>query len=84
MDNYNTEQLEHLHIDFAKDAYHATNRKNEYPQMTLWLEHREKMQQRAAMIRGRLQAIHDYNLPKVFSGMPIGPPGPGPRCLKMP
>ena len=24
-DNYNTEQSEQLHIDFAKDAYHATN-----------------------------------------------------------
>src|SRR6266851_5014626 len=39
MDNYNTEQSEHLHIDLAKDAYHATNHKNEYSQMTIWLEH---------------------------------------------
>ena len=49
-DNYNTEQLERLHIDFAKDAYHATNHKNEYPQMTRWLERREKVQQHAAII----------------------------------
>jgi len=38
-DNYNTEQSECLHIDFAKDAYRATNHKNEYSQMTRWLEH---------------------------------------------
>ncbi|KAG2029856.1 hypothetical protein BDR03DRAFT_975485 [Suillus americanus] len=34
---------EHLHIDLTKDAYRATNHKDEYPQMTLWLERREKM-----------------------------------------
>ncbi|KAJ7145963.1 hypothetical protein C8R44DRAFT_579146, partial [Mycena epipterygia] len=35
--NYNTEYMEHLHIDLAKDAYHSTNFKDEFPQMTLWL-----------------------------------------------
>ncbi|KAF8835183.1 hypothetical protein BDN67DRAFT_992522 [Paxillus ammoniavirescens] len=34
-DNYNTEYTEH--------AYHATNHKDEYEQMTLWLERREKI-----------------------------------------
>ena len=29
-DNYNTEQSECLYIDLAKNAYHATNRKDEY------------------------------------------------------
>ncbi|KAI9456715.1 hypothetical protein BJY52DRAFT_1204730 [Lactarius psammicola] len=43
-DNYNTEQSERLHIDFTKDAYRATNRKDEYAQMTAWLERREKIQ----------------------------------------
>ena len=42
-DNYNTENTERLHIDFAKDAYHATNRKDEFSQMTLWLERKEKV-----------------------------------------
>lgn len=28
-DNYLTEYTEHLHIDLAKDAYHATNHKEE-------------------------------------------------------
>ena len=38
IDNYNTEQSERLHINLAKDAYRATNRRDEYAQMTLWLE----------------------------------------------
>ena len=42
-DNYNTENTERLHIDFAKDAYRATNRKDEFSQMTLWLERKEKV-----------------------------------------
>ncbi|KAG2120459.1 uncharacterized protein F5147DRAFT_741494 [Suillus discolor] len=42
-DNYNTEYTECLHIDLAKDAYRATNHKDKYPQMTLWLERHEKM-----------------------------------------
>ena len=50
-DNYNTEQSERLHIDFAKDAYCATNRKDEYPQMTKWLECSEKIKCHAAYIQ---------------------------------
>lgn len=42
-DNFNTEYTERLHIDFAKDAYAATNHKDELPQMTLWLERKEKV-----------------------------------------
>ncbi|KAF8894749.1 hypothetical protein BD779DRAFT_1609383 [Infundibulicybe gibba] len=43
--NYNTEYTERLHIDLAKDAYRATNHKNEYSQMTIWLERKEKILQ---------------------------------------
>ncbi|KAJ7793561.1 hypothetical protein B0H14DRAFT_3497925 [Mycena olivaceomarginata] len=42
-DNYNTEHTERLHIYFTKDAYRATNRKDKYLQMTLWLERKEKI-----------------------------------------
>ncbi|EIN04772.1 hypothetical protein PUNSTDRAFT_75804 [Punctularia strigosozonata HHB-11173 SS5] len=42
-DNTNTETTERLHIDFTKDAYRATNKKDEYPQMTTWLERKEKV-----------------------------------------
>jgi hypothetical protein len=43
-DNFNTEYTERLHIDLAKNAYHATNHKDEFTQMTTWLEHKEKIQ----------------------------------------
>ena len=37
-DNYNTEATEWLHIDYAKDAYQATNHKDKFVQMTKWLK----------------------------------------------
>ncbi|KAF8063166.1 hypothetical protein FPV67DRAFT_1421162, partial [Lyophyllum atratum] len=42
-DNYNTEYTERLHIDLAKDAYRSTNHKDEFTQMTKWLERKEKI-----------------------------------------
>ncbi|KAJ8489240.1 hypothetical protein ONZ45_g13654 [Pleurotus djamor] len=36
--------FERLHIDFAKDAWRATNKKDELPQMIRWLSRHEKMQ----------------------------------------
>jgi hypothetical protein len=53
-DNYNTEYTERLHIDLAKDAYRATNHKDEYSQMTLWLERQEKILQHASYVHWRL------------------------------
>ncbi|KAJ3928901.1 MAG: hypothetical protein NXY57DRAFT_1050289 [Lentinula lateritia] len=45
---------ERLHIDFAKDAYHASNRKDEYVQMTHWLERREKIMHHKNYLSWRL------------------------------
>ena len=42
-DNYNTEMFERLHIDFAKDAWRATNHRDEFPQMVWWITRNEKM-----------------------------------------
>ncbi|KAG8720172.1 hypothetical protein FRC09_010014 [Ceratobasidium sp. 395] len=42
-DAYNTETPERLHIEFAKRAYKATNRRNFFQQMTVYLERREKV-----------------------------------------
>ena len=53
-DNYNTEYTERLHIDLAKDAYRATNHRDEYAQMTVWLERREKVLQ--------LESYHKWRL----------------------
>ena len=54
-DNYNTEQSERLHIDLTKNAYRATNHKDEYAQMTIWLERREKLQRHVEFINWKQQ-----------------------------
>jgi hypothetical protein len=54
MDNYNTQATERVHIDYAKDAYRATNTKDEYPQMTRWLERKEKILRHANHVSWRL------------------------------
>jgi hypothetical protein len=80
-DNYNTKQTEQLHIDFTKEAYHATNHKDEYNQMTIWLEHREKLQQHKAFIDWRQQQLLSTSVPRP---RPIsGPPHPNTCYLKM-
>ncbi|KAG1888962.1 uncharacterized protein F5891DRAFT_932086, partial [Suillus fuscotomentosus] len=53
-DNYNTEYTERLHIDLAKDAYHATNHKHKFTQMTRWLERKEKIICHEQYIKWRL------------------------------
>ncbi len=53
-DNYDTQYSEHLHIDLTKDAYRATNHKDELSQMTRWLERKEKVQRHAKFIEWRL------------------------------
>jgi hypothetical protein len=53
-DNYNTEYTERLHIDLAKDAYRATNHRDEYAQMTVWLERKEKILQHESYLKWRL------------------------------
>ncbi|KIM35645.1 hypothetical protein M413DRAFT_20740 [Hebeloma cylindrosporum] len=54
LDNFNTEYTERLHIDLAKDAYRATNHKDEFTQMTLWLERKEKMFRHHQFVQWRL------------------------------
>jgi hypothetical protein len=78
-DNYNTEQTERLHIDFTKDAYRATNHKDEYTQMTTWLERREKIQQHEGFIKWH----QSHQEQVVHSLTRIGPPQPDACCLKM-
>ncbi|KIJ59637.1 hypothetical protein HYDPIDRAFT_100300 [Hydnomerulius pinastri MD-312] len=54
-DGFNTEFPERLHIDFAKDAYHATNKKDYVAQMTKWLARQEAVHQFSAYIDWVLQ-----------------------------
>ncbi|VDC05421.1 unnamed protein product, partial [Peniophora sp. CBMAI 1063] len=55
-DNYNTSYSERLHIDYAKSAWRASNRKDEYPQMTVWLQRREQIRAHQAYIDWRQRA----------------------------
>ncbi|THU78566.1 hypothetical protein K435DRAFT_824095 [Dendrothele bispora CBS 962.96] len=59
-DNYSTETTERLHIDFAKDAYRASNKKDEYVQMTKWLERREKIMHHSKYIEWRCSQPRDH------------------------
>ena len=52
-DNYDTAYSERLHIDLAKDAYRSTNHKDEYSQMTMWLQRREKIHRHTLFIQWR-------------------------------
>ena len=56
-DNYNTEMFERFHIDYAKEAWRASNSRNEYPQMTLWLDRQEKI----AMFQSHLESLEAKN-----------------------
>jgi len=42
-DNYNTEMFERFHIDFAKEGWRASNKRDAFPQMVNWLSRREKI-----------------------------------------
>jgi hypothetical protein len=79
-DNYNTEQTERLHIEFTKDAYRSTNRKDAFRQMTTWLERRERIQRHGAYI-ARQQVADWHETPAT---VPLGPPRVCHGYLKMP
>ena len=53
-DNFDTEYSERLHIDLTKNPYDASSGKEEFPQMTLWVERKEKMLQFDEYIQWRL------------------------------
>ncbi|KAG1879977.1 hypothetical protein F4604DRAFT_1879899 [Suillus subluteus] len=51
---YDQNYTKHLHINLTKDAYRATNHKDEYSQMMLWLERQEKILWHNNFVRWRL------------------------------
>ena len=64
-DNYNTEQSERLHIDLTKNMYRATNFKDEFKQMTTWLERQEAMHQHATLIE-----LHEHGSARQLTRYP--------------
>ncbi|KIL54184.1 hypothetical protein M378DRAFT_93004 [Amanita muscaria Koide BX008] len=53
-DNYDTQHTERLHIDFAKQAFRASNARDELYQMTAWMERNEKLIQHKHSIERQL------------------------------
>lgn len=63
-DGYNTESPERLHIDFAKEAYRASNKRDYMEQMALWLQRHEAMWLRESYltwIEDRLSVVVEEN-----------------------
>lgn len=52
-DNCNTETTERLHIDYAKDAYRASNKKEFIVQMIIWLTRLEKIERHIIHVQWR-------------------------------
>ena len=71
-DNFDTAYTERLHIDFAKDAYAATNHKDEFTQMTNWLERKEKIFRHDQYIKWRKNGSPN---PKSKHSVTWQPPG---------
>ncbi|KAG8916375.1 hypothetical protein FRC02_004001 [Tulasnella sp. 418] len=61
IDNYNTEATERLHINLAKDAYRASNRRDFIPQMIVWVERKEKIENFASFVTWRKEQIREKN-----------------------
>lgn len=49
-DGYNTELPERLHIDFAKEAYEASNKRDYTEQMAVWLQRQDAISLRQAYL----------------------------------
>ncbi|KAI5987191.1 hypothetical protein EDD15DRAFT_2174021 [Pisolithus albus] len=52
-DGYNTEYPERLHIDYAKDGYRASNKRDYVEQMALWLQRQEAVHYKSAYLAWR-------------------------------
>jgi len=63
-DNYNTESTERLHIDLAKNAFRASNKRGFTIQMCRWLERRERVYWFATHCAWRTGQVFDARLLK--------------------
>ncbi|PCH41885.1 hypothetical protein WOLCODRAFT_89528 [Wolfiporia cocos MD-104 SS10] len=75
-DNFNTEYTERLHIDFAKKAYRASNHRDEFSQMTIWLERKEKILKHDKFIQWCLSGCPHLSTVNAYGNPP-------PHCLIM-
>jgi hypothetical protein len=56
-DNYNSGVFERLHIDYAKRAWEASNKRDAMPQMIIWLERLEKVNAFETFLSWRQKAM---------------------------
>jgi hypothetical protein len=68
-DGYNTESPERLHIDYAKEAYRASNKREYVRQMTVWLGRQEAVAQFAAYLDWILDRSLDPENPQAPDGI---------------
>ncbi|KAI6095825.1 hypothetical protein EDD16DRAFT_1491663 [Pisolithus croceorrhizus] len=76
-DGYNTEYPERLHINYAKDGYCASNKRDYVEQMALWLQCQEAMHYKSAYLAWRRPCEHSDDdclsaREKGVSGLPNG------------
>jgi hypothetical protein len=57
-DGFSTESPERLHIDFAKNAYRATNKRNYLKQMTKWLVRQDACFRFSAYLQWTVKGYH--------------------------
>ncbi|KAG2054283.1 hypothetical protein BDR06DRAFT_1050607 [Suillus hirtellus] len=68
-DGFNSELPERLHIDFAKEAYRASNKCDYEEQMALWLQHQEAVFLRGSYLNWLLeQSQYDSDLDSEMEG----------------
>ncbi|KAJ7017848.1 hypothetical protein C8F04DRAFT_978411 [Mycena alexandri] len=85
-DGFNTESPERLHIDYAKNAYRASNRKDYIEQMTIWLQRQEAV----ARFTAYLSWVETLEVPKAAlprtttTVEPIAPTTPSPAASQAP
>ncbi|KAI5995121.1 hypothetical protein EDD15DRAFT_2387675 [Pisolithus albus] len=76
-DGYNTEYPERLHIDYAKDAYRASNKRDYVEQMALWLQRQEAIHHKSAYLAWRRGSVDD-NSSDLHEASSVSEPGEQP------
>ncbi|KAI0055814.1 hypothetical protein BV25DRAFT_1815092, partial [Artomyces pyxidatus] len=69
-DNYNTEMFERFHIDFAKEGWRASNKRDERPQMAQWLSWQKKVASVSAYLDSQ-QPMQDVQVDSSAKGIRI-------------
>ncbi|KAJ6454809.1 hypothetical protein C8R45DRAFT_1188877 [Mycena sanguinolenta] len=78
---FNTEAPERLHIDYAKDAYRASNKKDYIAQMTLWLQRQEAVDRFTAYLAWCKKILHEKPRSTIIPLPVAAPPSEEPATI---